>query len=137
MFPAKRRDRRYNPEREQQHFGGKFYHFNNINRSERGLHLGLLRLCRQVCTETALIPYSHTKFIFESDAVRKAFEKSARPGKKRMQKQAVEKCEVLDWHTFYWREWRKTVTAEWKVRYAQSAELRAVCTAGVQALGGE
>ena len=46
--------------------------------------------------ETALVPYRLNKFFFQGQEVRKRFEKSARAGKKRAQKRAVGKYEIMD-----------------------------------------
>lgn len=81
-------------DRESLHFRGTFYHVKGISRSDPTLHLGLLRVCRQIFTETALLPYTFNNFTFESDEVRKAFERMARPGKKRVQKKAVGSYEI-------------------------------------------
>ena len=95
-------DREHNDpeEAEAQHFGERLFHVSMSDRPTGGLHLGLLRLCRQVYTETALLPYSLNKFFFDDNAVRKAFEQSARPGKKRAQKRAVGEYEIVDWNEF-------------------------------------
>lgn len=57
-------------------------------------HLGLLRVCRQVYPETALLPFTPNTFTFSDDLVRREFEQSARPGKKRVQKKTVGKYEI-------------------------------------------
>ena len=57
--------------------------------------LRVLRICRQIYTEAALLPYRLTRFVFQDDAVRRRFEKGARPGKKRAQKQAVGKYDIM------------------------------------------
>ena len=57
--------------------------------------LRVLRICRQVYTEAALLPYRLTRFVFHDDTVRRRFEKSARVGKKRAQKQAVGKYDLM------------------------------------------
>lgn len=67
---------------------------------KHALHLGLLRVCRQIYTETALLPYALNTFTFKDDSVRRLFEKSARPGKKRVQKKAVGDYEIGYWDEF-------------------------------------
>ena len=57
--------------------------------------LRVLRICRQIYTEAALLPYRLTRFVFQDDSVRRLFEKSARAGKKRAQKQAVGKYDIM------------------------------------------
>lgn len=56
----------------------------------------MLRTCRVMYMETALLPYWLNKFFFPDQRVRKLFEKSARAGKKRAQKAAVGKYEIMD-----------------------------------------
>ncbi|KAF6218152.1 hypothetical protein HO133_006111 [Letharia lupina] len=58
------------------------------------LHLGLSRVCGQVYTETALLPFTLNTFTFSDDLVRREFEQTARPGEKRVQKNAVGKYEI-------------------------------------------
>ena len=84
---------------------GKFGHFtadalSSINPFSSILHLGLLRVCRQIYTETALLPYALNTFTFKDDSVRKLFGQSARPGKKRVQKKAVGEYEIGSWSEF-------------------------------------
>lgn len=67
------------------------------------IHLGLLRVCRQIYTETALMPYTLNTFTFSDDSTRKSFEQSARPGKKRVQKKAVGKYKIATWNELYER----------------------------------
>lgn len=57
--------------------------------------------------ETALLPYSLNRFVFQDDAVRRRFEKSARVGKKRAQRQAVGKYEFMLRSEFEAEEWRR------------------------------
>lgn len=71
-----------------------------VDRSGRGLDLRLLRVCRQVFSETALLPYALNKFTFERDDVRRAFERTTRPGKKLMQKKAIGEYEIMEWREF-------------------------------------
>lgn len=91
-------------DRESLHFRGTFYHVKGTSRSEPTLHLGLLRVCRLIFTETALLPYTFNNFTFEIDEVRKAFERIARPGKKRVQKKAVGRYEIGTLDTFHLTE---------------------------------
>lgn len=81
------------------HRCGRSYHFTADSfawtmPSITVLHLGLLRVCRQVYTETALLPSTPNTFTFSDDLVRREFEQSARPGKKRVQKKTVGKYEI-------------------------------------------
>lgn len=85
------------------HHGPRFYHFNTIDREGRGLDIRLLRVCRQVFTETALLPYALNNFSFETHSVRKDFEKLVRPGKKQAQRLAIGASKVCDWDTFEYR----------------------------------
>lgn len=71
------------------HCGERFYHFNTVNGRGRGLDIRLLRVCRQVFTETALLPYAHNHFSFETISVRQHFEALVRTGKKQAQKKAI------------------------------------------------
>lgn len=64
------------------------------------LHLGLLRVSRQIYSETALLPYALNTFTFQDDSVRRLFEQSARQGKKRVQKKAIGKYEIGTWSQF-------------------------------------
>ncbi|KAL9132686.1 MAG: hypothetical protein Q9175_006140 [Cornicularia normoerica] len=73
--------------------------------------LRLIRTCRQIYTETALLPYSLNRFIFQDDAVRKRFEKSARVGKKRAQKRAVGEYEFTSRAEFEAGEWQRPARA--------------------------
>ena len=87
------------------HRWGTFGHFtaeplSSINPFSSTLHLGLLRVCRQIYIETALLPYALNTFTFKDDLVRKLFEQSARPGKKRVQKKAVGEYELGSWSEF-------------------------------------
>ena len=102
-------DREHNDpkEAEAKHFGERLSHVSRSDRPTGGLHLGLLRLCRQVYTETALLPYSLNKFFFDDNAARKAFEQAARPGRKRAQKRAVGEYEIVDWDEFCRSESRR------------------------------
>ena len=83
------------------HRWGKFYHDTDrgINHSMK-LEVHLLRVCRHIYTETALLPYALNNFTFKDESVRKLFEQSARPGKKRAQKKAVGKYEIGTWYEF-------------------------------------
>ena len=79
------------------HYGGRFYHLNLTDyltdplpdRSVKGLDIRLLRVCRQIFTETALLPYALNHFVFDTQDVLNHFEKLVRPGKKRVQKEAI------------------------------------------------
>lgn len=87
------------------HRWGKFYHstaepFDIVNPFRSALHLGLLSVCRQIYTETALLPYALNAFTFRDDSVRRLFEQSARRGKKRVQKKAIGKYEIGTWPEF-------------------------------------
>ncbi len=50
--------------------------------------------------ESALLPYALNTFVFQNDGVRRVFEEVVRPGKKRVQKKAVGKYEVMEWKEF-------------------------------------
>ena len=76
-----------------QHWGSGFHH-HTVHGSGRGLDLRLLRVCRHVYTETALLPYALNKFSFPSEDVRKEFQRTARPGKKLVQTKAIGKYEI-------------------------------------------
>lgn len=97
----------FSPKKERFHRGGEFFHVKRGDSSDSTLDLRLLRTCRHVYTETALLPYSLNTFAFQDDAVRKQFEKSARAGKKRVQKQAVGKFEIMQRAEFQIEEWQK------------------------------
>ena len=85
----------YDPELE--HSAGHFYHVNIDESGEsQGFDLRLLHVCRQIFTETALLPYALNKFFFSTDEVRRIFEKAARPGKKLVQKKAIGRYEILE-----------------------------------------
>ena len=78
------------------HRGGQFYYIKSGGEYPNStLDFRLLRTCRQIYMETALLPYWLNNFFFQDDAVRKRFEKSPRVGKKRAQKQAVGKYEIM------------------------------------------
>ena len=82
------------------HHGKSFYHLNTIDHSGRGFDIRLLRVCRQVFTETALLPYALNKFTFSNNSVRKEFERLVRPGKKQAQKTAIGAYDVCNFSTF-------------------------------------
>lgn len=82
-------------DKERFHNGGSLYHI-KAHCLDLSPDLRLLRTCRQIYTETALLPYSLNTFTFLDDAVRKRFEKSARPGKRRAQKKAVGKYKISE-----------------------------------------
>lgn len=56
-----------------------------------GLHLGLLRVCRQIFGEVALLPYSLNSFVFQNTWVMKKVLDSLRP----IQKRAIQRMYVL------------------------------------------
>lgn len=93
-------DHDYVLQRDTKHWGAEFYHSNTVDGSGRGLDLRPLRICRQIFTETALLPYALNKFIFERDDVRRAFERFTRPGKKLVQRKAIGKYEIMGWSDF-------------------------------------
>ena len=70
-----------------------------MDRSAR-LDIRLLRVCRQIFAETALLPYALNHFTFEKETVRRAFERRVRPGKKLVQKKAIGDYDVMDWEDF-------------------------------------
>ena len=87
------------------HQWGFFYHimadpFHSANSINGALNLGLLHVCRHIYMETALLPYTLNTFTFKDDSVRRLFEHSARPGKKRVQKKAVGNFEIADGSEF-------------------------------------
>ena len=104
VFIEKRRDRsslqpsRFDAyDQEPAHSAGHFYHVNVDGSGEsQGFDLRLLLACRQIFTETALIPFALNKFCFSTDEVRRAFEKTARPGKKLVQKKAIGGYEIME-----------------------------------------
>ena len=69
------------------HVGGGLYHHLALNGYRRGarrtLHLGLIRVCRQIYGETALLPYALNEFAFENDWVRRKFWKETKPAQQR------------------------------------------------------
>lgn len=67
---------------------------------DHGIQLGLLRVCRQVYVESALLPYGLNTFMFENHGSRKVFEESARRGNKAAQKKAVGKFAIGSWGDF-------------------------------------
>ena len=77
------------------HLGGRFYHFNMVKGSDRQLGLRLLRVCRQIFTEAALLPYALNEFTFESQEARRQFVKSMRPGKKQIVRKAIGAYHIL------------------------------------------
>ena len=98
--------RGFSIDKERYHTGGSLYH-GKAHCSDPSLDLRLLRTCRQIYTETALLPYSLNTFTFLDDAVRRRFEQSARPGKKRAQKKAVGKYEISVWADIREEEWKR------------------------------
>lgn len=120
-----------------QHWGGGFYHRNSVDGSGRGLDLRLLRVCRHVFTETALLPYALNKFSFQSEDVRKAFERVTRPGKKLAQKKAIGKYEIMNLLEYnlqmlgisdIYGMWQDLGVGEWAIRYQQIREKFAAST---------
>ena len=111
VFDEKPRDRShlqlsrfYNYNLEPEHSAGRFYHVNVDGSGEsQGYDFRLLHVCRQIFTETALLPYALNKFSFSTDEVRRAFEKSARPGKKIVQKKAIGDYAIMDRAEFEYR----------------------------------
>ena len=63
-------------------------HDNNV-RSEDNYHVGLLRVCRQIYTETSLLPFQLNAFEFADSYVARLFYGCARPGKIRAMKKAI------------------------------------------------
>lgn len=77
------------------HFGGGLKHRIVDDKRDRGsttLHLGLLRVCRQVYEEAALLPYVLNSFVFCNQWVMKKCMWNLRPA----QKLALGKLEVLE-----------------------------------------
>ena len=109
IFIEKRKDRSKLSKKdaydeEPAHSAGHFYHVNIDESGEsQGFDIRILLVCRQIFTETALLPYVLNKFSFSTDEVRRAFEKSARPGKKLLQKKAIGDYEIMDRAEFEWR----------------------------------
>ncbi len=85
------------------HIRGSLYIIKDSGQKPESPDLRLLRVCRQIYTETALLPYSLNTFIFQYQAVRKRFEKSTRAGRKRAQKRAVGTYELME-TADAWRE---------------------------------
>ncbi|KAL8721886.1 MAG: hypothetical protein Q9225_001522 [Loekoesia sp. 1 TL-2023] len=67
------------------HYGGGLYHecAGEGDDIPSSLHLGLLRVCRQIYGEAALLPYALNTFVFESDWVMKRCFETLRPVQKR------------------------------------------------------
>ena len=86
------------------HRWGHFYHsrasFDGTSSFKSALHIGLLRVSRQIYTETALLPYALNNFAFKDDSARKFFEQSARLGKKQVQNKAVGSYEIATLQEF-------------------------------------
>lgn len=92
-----------------QHKAGKLYHDTSLEHQYKKYHydtdtvvgsgteidLRVLRVCRQIFTEAALLPYKLNSFTFEHDEVRRTFERIVRPGKKLAQRKAVGKYEIM------------------------------------------
>lgn len=77
------------------HLGARFCHFNITENSNRRLDIRLLRVCRQIFTEAALLPYTLNEFVFQSQLARREFLKSIRPGKKQVVKKAIDTYDIL------------------------------------------
>ena len=126
VFIEKRKDRsNLQPSRfaaydqEAEHSAGHFYHVNVDESGEsQGFDLRLLLACRQIFTETALLPNALNKFTFSTDEVRKAFEKTTRPGKKLVQKKAIGKYEIMEQAHFQLRAINTSVP-RWYSRLAE------------------
>lgn len=86
-----------------QHYGKKFHHYTGGSRWDRGLDLRVLRVCRQVFTEAALLPYALNTFTFEKGNVRDLFEETAREGKKVVQRKATGEYEIMEFGQFFER----------------------------------
>ena len=78
--------------KEKFHRGGSFEF---LGSSLTYVDLRVLRMCREVYMEAALLPYWLNDFFFEDDLVRRRFEKSARVGKRKAQKRAVGRYELM------------------------------------------
>ena len=87
-----------------EHHGARFSHF-YIEDPDQKLDIRLLRVCRQIFTEAALLPYALNEFVFESRLARRQFVKSMRPGKKRVAKEAIGAYRILRPSTSEWT-WR-------------------------------
>ena len=80
-----------NKERHQTHSGGGLYHrmYARDDKSKNrphwkpgSLNLGLLRVCRQIYGEAALLPYTLNRFTFKNDWVRTRCTKTLQPTQK-------------------------------------------------------
>ena len=80
----------------QLHKGGGYIHVNMSDALGTGLDLRLLRVCRHVFCETALLPYALNQFTFQDESVARAFGRLTRPGKKVVQKKAIGEYEVSE-----------------------------------------
>ena len=69
------------------HMGGGLYHHlapvPYRHDARHTFHLGLLRVCRQIYGETALLPYALNEFSFSNDWVRWKFWKETKPAQQR------------------------------------------------------
>ena len=85
--PHQHKYKQTNHHRQRVHFGGGLYHYLDLNHYRPGarhtLHLGLLRVCRQIYGETALLPYALNEFAFENGWVRRKFWKETKPAQQR------------------------------------------------------
>lgn len=86
------------------HVGGGFFHHlaargkpSRRYQKAQSLHLGLLRVCRQVYGEAALLPYSANMFSFRDDRVMMRCLKTLRPAQKRAMGQPL--CAVVGFRT--------------------------------------
>ena len=80
------------------HRGGRFFATSDID--DKDLNLCLPRVCRHIFTETSLLPFALNEFFFETGKTRRMFEKSTRPGKKRVQKKAIGESKIMNWASF-------------------------------------
>ena len=71
------------------HMGRALHHYKKIIDLDRKSDIRLLRVCRQIFTEAALLPYTQNEFVFESQLTWREFVKSMRPGKKLVVKKAI------------------------------------------------
>ena len=86
-----------------EHSAGHFYNVNvNGSGKTQRFDLRLLYVCRQIFTETSLLPYALNKFFFSTDEVRRAFGRAARPGKKLVQKRAIGDYEIMGLSDLEW-----------------------------------
>ena len=65
------------------------HRYRMIKDLDRKLDIRLLRVCRQIFTEAALLPYTLNEFVFKSERGWRKFVNSMRPGKKQVVKKAI------------------------------------------------